>query len=109
MPRWKAEPPSSITGHRFHRRRRATVARRAADPESGWWPRLVFHGGAAGFAQRVQQGVQLGTHGVAESALQMPHAVAALLEFQVAAVLLPLVVHGVRGRPGSAAFTTLRA
>ena len=49
-----------------------------------------------GLAERVQDGVQLGTHSVAEFALQMPHAVPALLEFQISAVLLQLVIDGFR-------------
>ena len=50
----------------------------------------------AGFGQRVQDRVQLGTDGVGESACEMPHAVPALLELQVAAVLLQLVIDGLR-------------
>ena len=38
----------------------------------------------------------MGTNGVAESACEMPHAVAALLQFEVAAVLLQLIINGVR-------------
>ena len=44
--------------------------------------------------QRVQDRVQLGTDRGGESALQGPHAVAALLQLQIAAVLLQLVIDG---------------
>ena len=57
---------------------------------------LIFDRRAAGFGQRVQDRVQLGTDGVAESACEMPHAVPPLLEFQISAVLLQLVIDGLR-------------
>ena len=41
-----------------------------------------------------QDGVQLGADGVAEFALQVPHAVAALFQLEMAAVLLQLVIDG---------------
>ena len=55
---------------------------------------LIFDRGAAGFGQRIQDGVELGTDGVGESACQMPHAVPALLQLDIAPVLLQLVVDG---------------
>jgi hypothetical protein len=53
---------------------------------------VVFDRGAAGCGERVHDGVQLRTDGVAEPALQPPHAVAALVEFEIAPVLLQLVI-----------------
>ena len=61
---------------------------------------FIFDRGAAGFGQRVQDRVQLGTDGVGESACEMPHAVAALLQFQIAAVLLQLIIDGFAARRG---------
>ena len=55
---------------------------------------FIFDRGAAGFRQRVQDRVELGTDGVGESACQMPHAVAALLQLQVAPVVLQLIIDG---------------
>ena len=57
---------------------------------------LIFDRGAAGFRQRVQDRVQLGTDGVGESACEMPHAVPPLLEFEIAAVLLQLIIDRLR-------------
>ena len=57
---------------------------------------FIFDRAAAGFGQRVQDGVELGTDGVGESAGEMPHAVAALFEFEVAAVLLQLIIDRLR-------------
>ena len=50
----------------------------------------------AGFRQGVQDRVELGTNGVAESTGEMPHAVPPLLQFEIAAVLLQLVIDGLR-------------
>ena len=61
---------------------------------------FIFDRGAAGFRQRVQDRIQLGTDGVGESACEMPHAVAALLQLQIAAVVLQLVIDGLRARRG---------
>ncbi len=55
---------------------------------------VIFDRGRAGFRQRIQDRVQLGTDSVGESACQMPHAVAALLQLHIAAVVLQLVVDG---------------
>ena len=57
---------------------------------------LIFDRRAAGFRQRVQDRVQLGTDSVAESACEMPHAVPPLLQLQIPAVLLQLVINGLR-------------
>jgi hypothetical protein len=57
---------------------------------------LIFDRGAAGCGQGVEDRGELGTDGVAESACEMPHAVAALVEFEVAAVVLQLVIDGLR-------------
>ena len=57
---------------------------------------LIFDRRGAGFRQRVQDRVQLGTNGVAESACEMPHAVPPLLQLQIPAVLLQLVIDGLR-------------
>jgi hypothetical protein len=53
---------------------------------------FVFDRGAAGCGEWVQDGVQLGTDGVAEPAVQLPHAVPPLVEFEMAPVLLQLVI-----------------
>jgi hypothetical protein len=55
-------------------------------------PGFVFDRSRAGCGEWVQDGVQLGTDGVAEPALQLPHAVAALCQLQMAPVLLQLVI-----------------
>ena len=47
----------------------------------------------AGFGQRIQDRIQLGTKNVGEPALEVPHAVAALLQLHIAPVLLRLVVN----------------
>ena len=57
---------------------------------------LIFDRCAAGFRQRVEDRVELGAHGGAESTGEMPHAVPPLLEFEVAAVLLQLVIDRLR-------------
>ena len=57
---------------------------------------FIFDGATAGFRQRVQDRIQLGTDGVGESAGEMPHAVAALLQLQIPAVLLQLIIDGLR-------------
>ena len=49
-----------------------------------------------GLVKRVQDRIQLGTDSVGESAGEMPHAVAALLQFQIPAVLLQLIINGLR-------------
>jgi hypothetical protein len=46
----------------------------------------------AGLSQRVQDGAQLSTDGVAELAFQLPHAIAALPHLQMSAVLLQLLI-----------------
>ena len=53
----------------------------------------VLNAGVAGLGQRIQDRVQLGTENIGEPALEMPHAVAALLQFHKPAVLLQLVVN----------------
>ena len=45
-----------------------------------------------GLAEWIQDRIELGAENVGEPALEMPHAVAALLQFHIAAVLLGLVV-----------------
>jgi hypothetical protein len=42
--------------------------------------------------QRVEDRIQLGADGRSEFALQQPHAIAALFQVQIAAVLLQLVI-----------------
>ena len=53
---------------------------------------LVFHRRAARCGEWVQDGVQLGAHGVAEFAVQLPHAVPPLFEFEMAPVLLQSII-----------------
>ena len=57
---------------------------------------LIFDRAAAGFRQGVQDRIQLGTNGVAESTCEMPHAVPPLLQFEIPAVLLQLIIDGLR-------------
>ena len=66
----------------------------AAHPVSGWSFRLRLPSGGAGLVKRIQDGVQLGTHGVGEFAVELPHAVAALFQLQTPPVLLQLVIKG---------------
>jgi hypothetical protein len=53
---------------------------------------FVFESCAAWCGERIQDRVQLSTNRVGEPALQQPHAVAALVEFQIPPVLLQLVI-----------------
>jgi hypothetical protein len=55
---------------------------------------FVVDAAGAGFGERVQDRVQLGAEGCGEAAFEVPHAVAALFEFDGAALLLVLVVYG---------------
>jgi hypothetical protein len=55
---------------------------------------FVFQRGGAGLGERIQDGVQLGADGGGEFACQVPHAVAALFQLHIAAVLLQLVING---------------
>ena len=67
---------------------------------------VILDRAAAGCRQRIQDRIQLGTDGVGESACQMPHAVAALLQLQIPAVLLQLIIDRVPGRRGRQQLTT---
>jgi hypothetical protein len=57
---------------------------------------VVVDAAAARPAQRIQDGVELGTHGAGEFALQPPHAIPPLFEFEIAAVLLKLIIDRLR-------------
>ena len=57
---------------------------------------LVFDAAGPRFREWVQDRVELGTNGVAESTGEMPHAVPPLLEFDISAVLLQLVIDRLR-------------
>jgi len=64
--------------------------------------------GSPRLGQGIQDGIQLCADGSAEFALQLPHAVAALLQLQMPTVLLQLIIDGFRPS-GSAASTTRNA
>jgi hypothetical protein len=68
------------------------LPRRAAIGDLGSGSVLAFDAAGAWFGEWFQDRVELGTDGVGESALQPPHAVAALFQLQVATVLLVLVI-----------------
>jgi hypothetical protein len=53
---------------------------------------LVFDAAAAGSSKRIHDGFQLRTHRIGEFALQLPHAVAALLQLDAPTVLLQLII-----------------
>jgi hypothetical protein len=72
----------------------ASWSRCTAGRSSGIWPVLVFESCAVWCGEWVRDGVQLGTDGVAEPAVQLPHAVAALVEFEIAPVVSQLIVQG---------------
>ena len=57
---------------------------------------FAFQRGGARFGERIQDRIELGADGGGEFACQVPHAVAALLQLQIPAVLLQLVINGCR-------------
>ena len=78
---------------------RASCSRCTHGRGSGIWavfPSSVFDAAGPRFREWVQDRVELGTDGVGESACEMPHAVPALLQFDIAAVLLQLIINGLR-------------
>jgi hypothetical protein len=54
----------------------------------------VVDAAGAGFGEWVQDRVELGADSRAESAFQVPHAVAALFQLHTAAALLLLIING---------------